>query len=298
MRWQRSPRTSACRPKASRSTTRCASVLTEVVRELFGDDVAIDPAVAGQVLGLARTFTRQAVDLIEAPGRRGDWAVIDPMLLQGIGRMSGAIAGAFRAAEGDLPGLGEALGRAGARFLDIGTGTAWLAIATAHAYPHAHVVGIDVFDTALDAGPSERRGIGSDRPGRGAHAGRIDARRARHLRRHLAAAAVPARGDRPGGGRSGGGCAAPQADGCWRARSPAPAIGWRRCSPTCGRCARAGTRGRRTRSSPIWVPPGWSMPTRCRAPGPHPFGCGRPVAPELDLGDGQQGSASWSGTSS
>ena len=124
-------------------------VLTEVARELLGDDVAIDPAVAGQVLGLARTFTRQAVDLIEAPGRRGDWAVIDPMLLQGIGRMSGAIAGAFRAAEGDLPGLGEALGRTGARFLDIGTGTAWLAIATAHAYPQAHVVGIDVFDTAL-----------------------------------------------------------------------------------------------------------------------------------------------------
>lgn len=41
------------------------------------------------------------------------------------------------------------LSRRGARFLDVGTGTGWLAIATAHAYPLAHVVGIDVFDTAL-----------------------------------------------------------------------------------------------------------------------------------------------------
>lgn len=125
------------------------AVLVEVVRELLGDDVAIDPAVGAQALGLARTFTRQAVDTIETPGRRGDWAVVDPVLLQGIGRLSGAIAGAFRAAEADLPGLGTMLGRAGARFLDVGTGTGWLAIATAHAYPLAQVVGIDVFGTAL-----------------------------------------------------------------------------------------------------------------------------------------------------
>lgn len=60
-----------------------------------------------------------------------------------------SIAGVFATLAGELDGLGTALAQPGAAFLDVGTGTAWLAIATARAFPEVHVTGIDIFDTAL-----------------------------------------------------------------------------------------------------------------------------------------------------
>ena len=142
---------------------------------------------------MARAFLRQAADLIDHPSPAGPWGETDEALLQGLGRLSMAIAGAFRAAEGSLEGLGAALGCPGARFLDVGTGTGWLAIATARAYPAATVVGLDVFEPALALA---RANVAAsdvaarvELPGRGC--GR--SRRRRRVRRHLAAAAVPAR---------------------------------------------------------------------------------------------------------
>jgi 2-polyprenyl-3-methyl-5-hydroxy-6-metoxy-1,4-benzoquinol methylase len=107
-------------------------------------------ASAGQVVALARAFLRQAGELVENPGRSGAWDEVDVALLQSIGRLSMGIAGAVRAAEATLPGLGERLAAPGARILDVGTGVGWLTIALAQTYSQAIVVGIDVFAPALD----------------------------------------------------------------------------------------------------------------------------------------------------
>jgi SAM-dependent methyltransferase len=110
----------------------------------------VDPVVAAQIVGLARTFLRQALDLIDQPGRQGSWDQIDVPLLQSIGRLSMGIAGAIENLERDDPDLADRLAAPGARLLDIGTGTGWLAIALARRHPSLHLVGIDIFDPALD----------------------------------------------------------------------------------------------------------------------------------------------------
>src|SRR5688572_12615548 len=54
---------------------------------LDGDpDVPAGPAAAA-VVGLVRTFLRQAAELVENPGRSGGWDAVDVPLLQSIGRM-------------------------------------------------------------------------------------------------------------------------------------------------------------------------------------------------------------------
>jgi 2-polyprenyl-3-methyl-5-hydroxy-6-metoxy-1,4-benzoquinol methylase len=135
------------------------AVLADVAAELLGG-TGVAPAAAAQVVGLARTWLRQAVDLVDDPGRSGGWERVDERLLQSIGRLSMGIAGAVRAAETALPGLAEALARPGATLLDVGTGTGWLAIALAQAYPHLHVTGIDLFEPALDLAQVNRADAG------------------------------------------------------------------------------------------------------------------------------------------
>ena len=123
-------------------------LLDAIAAELVGPGA--DASGAGSTVGMVRAFLRQAIDLVESPGRLGQWAEVDPVLLQGIGRLSMAIAGAIGVAEASLPGLGERLRAPGARILDVGTGTAWLAIALARAYPTAEVMGLDLYPLALD----------------------------------------------------------------------------------------------------------------------------------------------------
>ncbi|MCX5042594.1 class I SAM-dependent methyltransferase [Aldersonia sp. NBC_00410] len=125
------------------------AVLADIATELLGaQNAPIEQSAP--VVGLARTFVAQAADLIDDPGRSGGWDRIDPVLLQSIGRLSGAIVGAFTAAQQRIPDLREPLNSPRARFLDVGTGTGWLAIGAARAYPNLSVVGIDIFDAALE----------------------------------------------------------------------------------------------------------------------------------------------------
>jgi 2-polyprenyl-3-methyl-5-hydroxy-6-metoxy-1,4-benzoquinol methylase len=123
-------------------------LLTAIRTELVGDGVPGPGAPA--VVGLARTFLRQAAELIEDPGRSGGWDRVDVPLLQSIGRLSMGVADALRAAEERLPEFGRRMQAPGARFLDVGTGTGWLAIAVARSHPGLTVVGIDVFAPALE----------------------------------------------------------------------------------------------------------------------------------------------------
>lgn len=130
-------------------------LLSQIAAEVLGAagdapaGVVLDPA-ASSVVGLARTFLRQAAELVENPGRSGGWDQVDVPLLQSIGRLSMAISGAVTTAGQRLPDLGARLDGDGGTFLDIGTGTGWLSIAMARSYPNLQVVGIDIFEPALD----------------------------------------------------------------------------------------------------------------------------------------------------
>jgi len=135
-------------------------LLTAIAAELLGPEGAVDPATAAPVVGLARTFLRQAGELVENPGRSGGWDQVDVPLLQSVGRLSMGISGAVQVAERRLPDLGDRLAGPDARFLDVGTGTGWLAIAIAQAHPTLHVVGVDIFEPALDLARTNVKGAG------------------------------------------------------------------------------------------------------------------------------------------
>ena len=132
------------------------------VRRLLAEiagEVAGGPLVAGNgngnadadpVVGMTRAFLRQAAELVEHPGRGGAWDQLDEPLLQGLGRLSMAVVDSFAVAEAELDGLGERMTSDDAAFLDVGTGTGWLAVAVARRHPAARVVGLDVFQPVLD----------------------------------------------------------------------------------------------------------------------------------------------------
>ena len=134
--------------------------LRDVACELLGDADLPPGPVAAQVVGMARSFLRQAVDLVDDPGRSGGWEHLDPALLQGIGRLSGSVVAAISAAAESFDGLGARFASPDARFLDVGTGTGWLAIAVAQAFPAMRVVGLDLFDAPLELARTNVESVG------------------------------------------------------------------------------------------------------------------------------------------
>lgn len=128
---------------------RIGQLLDDIVAHVADTD-HLDPDVDPAVLGLVRTLLALGLDLVEHPDRSMGWDHTDVGLLQSIGRLSGAIAGAMAIASSTEPQLDDAMHRAGGVFLDIGTGTGWLAIAIARTFPNLRIVGIDLFEPALD----------------------------------------------------------------------------------------------------------------------------------------------------
>ena len=123
-------------PAVRAQLDRIADVLQ--ARELFD---GLDEHERAIVVSFARSYLRQAVDLVEDPLRDSGWSYTDPVLLQAQGSASAAVANLFRAA---------GLGTPDARILDVGTGVAGLAIAFCRTYPEATVVGLDPWEPSLE----------------------------------------------------------------------------------------------------------------------------------------------------
>lgn len=125
------------------------AALTGIANHLLGDESRA-MAQAPQAIGMSRAFLRESLALVDDPARVGGWSTTDVGVLQGVGRLSMAIAPVIAGVAPGLPGLATSLAKSGASILDIGTGTGWLAIALARTFPNARVTGIDIYETSLE----------------------------------------------------------------------------------------------------------------------------------------------------
>lgn len=122
-----------------------ATEVRRVVETLEGREIAdsLEADDREVLINLADSYLRQAIDLIDSPGRPGAWTVIDPAVLQAQGSASGGVARLI---------AGAGLGSSDSRILDVGTGVAGVAIVFCELFPDATVVGIDPWEPALDLG--------------------------------------------------------------------------------------------------------------------------------------------------
>jgi precorrin-6B methylase 2 len=109
----------------------------------------LDEVQIQSTIGTVTSFLKQALELIENPGRPGGWIYTDPGVLQNQGHSSGGVAPLIAKVAPTLDGLDHALSREGARILDVGSGVAALSIAFCRTWPSASVVGVDPWEPAL-----------------------------------------------------------------------------------------------------------------------------------------------------
>jgi len=129
---------------------RVRACLTDVIENiepglldgLSGDQQAI-------ALASINAFFRQALDLIDDPGRPPGWSFKHPAILQAYGQMSRGVIHAIDELAPQVPEFNDTLRRPGA-FLDVGTGVGWLAIEAARTWPALRVVGIDPWEPSLE----------------------------------------------------------------------------------------------------------------------------------------------------
>jgi len=125
-------------------------LLAGVAAEVLGTLEPVGHVERQAVIGMVRAFIYQAEDLISRPGRTAGWHDTNEALLQSLGQASAGVVRAFEVAGAKFPALGETLRRTGAVFVDVGTGTGWLAIAVARSFPAVRVVGVDILPEALE----------------------------------------------------------------------------------------------------------------------------------------------------
>jgi SAM-dependent methyltransferase len=114
---------------------------------------SLAPPQKEMVLNLIRLFFAQASDLLAEPAREPGWTFTDPLVLEGMGRGSMMIPPLLRAA----PELADVTS-----LLDVGVGVGWLAVSAANTWPDAPVVGVDVWEPALERARANVRGAGLD----------------------------------------------------------------------------------------------------------------------------------------
>lgn len=110
-----------------------------------------DPGVVRMQGAMGRAMLAQAAAFSATPNQPGSWAITDPFVLQTLGRGSSAFAAIIVREIGPrLEGFAERLATEGTRVLDVGVGVGALAIAFAKELPKARVVGLDVWEPALE----------------------------------------------------------------------------------------------------------------------------------------------------
>lgn len=128
-----------------------AAGVDAVVTSTLGDLSSLEPEQAKSLGALARAMLAQAAGFSSHPQEPSAWAVTDPLVLQSLGQASAALAAPIC----DLimtryPELDKRLQEPGAMILDVGTGVGALALAFANRYLNARVVGVDVWQPALN----------------------------------------------------------------------------------------------------------------------------------------------------
>jgi SAM-dependent methyltransferase len=127
------------------------AVLDRVVAALGDPGIfdGLDETQQQAMVGTVTAFLKQALELIENPGRAGGWIYTDPVVLQTQGQSSGGVPPLIARVAPTLDGLVEALARDGARILDIGAGVAALSISCCRVWPSASVVGVDPWEPSV-----------------------------------------------------------------------------------------------------------------------------------------------------
>lgn len=108
----------------------------------------LEPGQTATVIAQLVYALQEALDLIREPDRAPGWTYEDPAILQERGKGSGGLVRTIATLASTRSRLASCL--AGERrFLDIGTGVAWIAIEAARRWPELCVVGIDIWEPAL-----------------------------------------------------------------------------------------------------------------------------------------------------
>ena len=108
----------------------------------LGDLGELEPQQRGMFIAIARLYLQQSVDLLENADATPGWTYTDPTILEDWGRISIMVPASIATARPDLAHVDS--------FLDVGTGVGLLAISAASVWPHASIVGVDVWEPSLE----------------------------------------------------------------------------------------------------------------------------------------------------
>lgn len=122
----------------------------DAVLDAFDADLldGMSGAEAGVLYAFIRSFFRQALDMIENPGRPAEWSFDDPAILQAQGRASLVVMDMIADFVASKPELHARLMEPGT-FIDVGSGVGRISINTAERWPRLRVDGLDIFEPAL-----------------------------------------------------------------------------------------------------------------------------------------------------
>ena len=112
---------------------------------------SLAPPQQAMLVSMIRLYFAQADDLLREPGRAPGWTFTDPLVLEGFGRGSMMVP-TMLANDPDLANVTS--------LLDVGTGIGLLAVSAANVWPDAKVVGLDVWEPALERARANVRDAG------------------------------------------------------------------------------------------------------------------------------------------